>query len=186
MIKINEKSQIAIYLLILFGFILFINLQYKSWEERRYLDIVPYGLNVSKVIYVNEESWGIGPGGNETGNIFYELPDQVANEIQKLGAAKFYKDTGGFSDFRNWAQTPILLTDAWQDSGSGREPEQNIQFTKIANYLERWGFSVSIDPKIESEIDYAIRKPGSYYAYDRNGIIIVIPNYKKVVYAYAG
>jgi len=186
LIKINEKTEIAIYLLIWFGFILFIYLQYKSWEEQRYLDIVPYGLNVSKVIYVNEESWGIGPGGNETGIIVYELTDEVANEIQKVGAAKFSKDTGGFSDFENWEQTPILLTDAWQGSRSGGEPEQNIQFTKIANYLERWGFSVSIEPKIESEIDYAITEAGSYYAYDRNGIIIVIPNYKKVVYAYAG
>lgn len=186
MIKINEKTEIAIYLLILFGFILFIYLQYKSWEERRYLDIVPYGLNVSKILYANEESWGFGPGGNETGIIVYELPDEVAHEIQKVGAAKFTQETAGFSDFRNWEQTPILLRDAWQGSRSGGEPEQNIQFTKISNYLERWGFSVSIDPKIESEIDYAITKSGSYYAYGSTGIIIVMPNNKKVFYAYAG
>jgi len=186
LIKINEKTEIAIYLLIWFGFILFIYLQYKSWEEQRYLDIVPYGLNVSKVIYVNEESWGFGPGGNETGIIVYELPDEVAHEIQKVETAEFSKNTGGFSDFGSWKQTPILLTDAWQGSRSGGEPEQNIQFTKIANYLDTYGFSISIDPQIESEIDNAITKAGSYYAYGRIGIIIVMPNNKKVIYAYAG
>lgn len=189
MIKLNKNVKFTInlfILLILLSFYIFIYLQYKSWEEKRYLEIIPYGLNVSKVLYANNESWGFGPGGNETGVIAYELPAEDAIEIQKIGIAKFSKETGGFSDFGNWQQTPITLTDAWQGPRIGSEPIQNIQITKIANYLDRWGFSIPIDPKIESEIDYTISKPGSYYAYDRSGIIIVIPSIKKVIYAYAG
>jgi len=183
LIKINAKTEIAIYLLIWFGFILIIYLQYKSWEEQRYLDIVPYGLNVSKVIYVSEESWGDGPGGNETGVIVYQLSDQVANEIQKVGVAIFSKNTGGFSDFRNWKQTPIYT---WEEAISREEPELSHRLNKIAHYLNSYGFPISIDLQIESEIDNAITKAGSYYAYSRTGIIIVLPINKKVVYAYAG
>jgi hypothetical protein len=42
---------------------------------------VPAYLQVSKVLYVKEESWGFGPGGNETGLLVYELPADVAAAI---------------------------------------------------------------------------------------------------------
>lgn len=186
MIKSIKKAKYLIYFLTLLGFLFFIHYQYKSWYEQRLLRLIPFELQVSKILYANTESWGFGPGGNETGIIVYELPDKVAHEIQKVLATKVTQEPGAFSDFRNWKQTPIPLTDEWQGSRSGSEPEQNIQFTKIANYLDRWSFSVSIDPKIESEIDYAITRSGSYYLYGRTGITIVIPNSKKVIFAYAG
>lgn len=168
-------------------FLLFFYYQYKSWDEKRLLGLLPYGLNISKILYSNEESWGMGPGGNETGIIAYELPSEVATEIQKIGVSKFSKGTGGFGDFDSWKQTPILLTDEWLDSRVSGESEQNIQTPKIGNFLERLGYSVFIDPKIESEINNAITKPGSYYAYRKSGVIVIIlPNNRKVIYAYAG
>ncbi len=165
---------------------LFTHIQYNAFKERYYLSIMPYKLNVKKTLYVNEESWGFGPGGNETGIIVYELADEVVNEIQKVGTTNFFESNVGFGDYINWQQTPVKLSDAWEGSRIGGEAVLNIQSTKIGNYLDRYAFSIYVDPKIESEIDSAISKSGSYYAYGRTGIIIVIPSNKKVVYAYAG
>lgn len=176
--------QIIFYLLIWAGFFLFVYIQYNSLKERHYLSVLPYELNASKTLYVNQESWGFGPGGNETGLIVYELTNEVVNEIQRTGATKFFDK--GFDGYRNWQQTPIELTDEWEGSRSGGEPELNIQTTKIENYLDRWGFGIDINSKIESEINDAISKPENFYAYGRTGIIIVIPSTRKAVYAYAG
>ncbi|MBT9097385.1 hypothetical protein KFZ76_06630 [Methylovulum psychrotolerans] len=49
-----------------------------------------------------------------------------------------------------------------------------------------YGFGIPIDSLIESELDTAIAKPKSYFAYGRIGIIIVIPDARKVIYAYNG
>ena len=73
-------------LLLLFSF--------KLWERSHHLSFVPDGLSVSTILYVEEESWGFGPGGNETGLIVYELPDSTAKEIQKAGIDYFTKIIG--------------------------------------------------------------------------------------------
>jgi hypothetical protein len=82
------------------------------------------------------------PGDNETGLIVYELPDSTAREIQKVGIDYFTKMAPKAGDSRDWhgryekwQQTPILL------EGSDH---------KIANYLNRYGFGISID-SVESE-----------------------------------
>jgi len=85
---------------------------FKLYERQFRLGHVPEGLNVSTVLYANEQSWG--------------LP------------------------------------------------------------LNRYGFGISIDAQIEQEINQAISKPGSFAAYGRTGILIVIPGIRRVVYAHNG
>lgn len=41
-----------------------------GWQRmlrNHHLSFMPPEMNVSKIIYVEEKSWGFGPGGNETG-----------------------------------------------------------------------------------------------------------------------
>ncbi|MDB5588576.1 MAG: hypothetical protein JWP26_3546 [Devosia sp.] len=42
-------------------------------------------MNVSNVVYVSEQSWGFGPGGNETGILVFEMPASVAAELKDRG-----------------------------------------------------------------------------------------------------
>ena len=42
------------------------------------LSFVPEAMGVWRVLYAAEESWGFGPGGNETGIIVYAMPREVA------------------------------------------------------------------------------------------------------------
>jgi len=70
-----------------FGLTILLN----SCENVRQLSFAPKGLGVSKILYVAEESSGFGPGGNETGVIVYELPENAATEIEKNGVAYLEK-----------------------------------------------------------------------------------------------
>lgn len=153
---------------------------FKLYERQFRLGHVPDVLNVSTVLYVNEQSWGLPffplPGDNETGLIVYDLPDGTAKEIQKVGIEYFAKRPGRYE---TWQSTPILLEGS--DSGTNRTNSY-----EIANYLNRYGFGISIDSQIEQEINKAISKPGSFAAYGRTGILIVIPDIRRVVYAYRG
>lgn len=154
-------------------------------EERQFrLSHVPEGLNVLTIIYSNERSWGFGPGGNETGLIVYELPETTALEIQKSGIAYFAtlpekaREVGDWrGSYQTWQATPTFLEGS--DSGANRTSSH-----EIANYLNKHGFGIQIDTQIELEINNAIAKLGSYFAYGRNGILIVIPGSRRVVYAY--
>ena len=159
---------------------------FKSWERNHHLSFVPDGLNVSTILYVKEKSWGFGPGGNETGVIVYELPDINAKEIQKIGIEYFNKmppKTGDSHDwhgrYETWRQSPVLLKGS--DSGTNSTKDH-----EISNYLNAYGFGIPIDPQIEQEINKAISKPGSFVAFGRIGVLIVIPDIRRVVYAYNG
>jgi energy-coupling factor transporter transmembrane protein EcfT len=165
-------------------------LGYKYIERQHRMSFVPDALYVSKIIYANEESWGFGPGGNETGVIVYELPDNIAKEIQQVGIGYLTKihqqpKSGCYwcGIYDNWHQTPILRSPYWEYD---TERESNTSTAELGNYLNKYGYGISIDPIIEDEINRAISKSGSYFAYGRIGVLIVIPDIQKVVYAYAG
>ena len=145
-------------------------LYYKYVEREHRLGLVPASLHISSILYANEESWGWGPGANETGIIVYELPDDIAKQIQKDGV------------YDNWNKTPIISSDWIYDS----EKESNTSQPTIGNYLGIYWNNISIDPVIQNEINNAISKSGSYFVYTRHGILIVMPDIQKVVYAYRG
>ena len=81
--------------------------------------------------------------------------------------------------YEHWQPTPILVEGT--DSSMNRVMSHNI-----ADYLDRYGFGIEIDPQINQEINNAISTPGSFAAYGRIGLIIVIPKVNKVVYVYNG
>lgn len=157
------------------------------------LSFIPAGLWVEKILYANEESWGFGPGGNETGVIVYELPDSVAREIDKVGIDYFATmppKTGDSHDwhgrYEKWQSTPILSDPNWADPEKDDKTSSTTTAPEISNYLNKYGFCIAKDPNIEAEIDYAISETESYFAYGRIGVLSVIPKTRIVVYAYNG
>lgn len=164
--------------LVLFGF-------FKLRETVNQYRYIPEGLGANQILFAAEDSWGFGPGGNETGIIVYELPEGVAEKIRHGGAdylAKLPPRSESSQDwhgrFERWQSTPITLDRAWFD--------ENSTVPKIANYLNQYGFGLPIESRIERDIDNAISRQGSFFAYGRMGMLIVIPESHKVVFAYAG
>lgn len=165
---------------------------YKNYTNQFHLSFIPYGMNVSKILYVKEESWGLGPGGNETGIIEYELPDSVAKKIGQEGLSYFKnlpvkprKNNFEKGYYGEWQSTPISPNSDW--GGARSELIPNRASASINNYLARYGFEVPIDINVTANIDYAISKQGSYFAYtDGGGVLIVVPETHRVFFAYSG
>jgi hypothetical protein len=159
---------------------------YKQFETQHRLSFIPTGLAVEKILYANDQSWGFGPGGNETGVFVYELPDKVAQEIRKDGIGFFTNlvrskedANGGRRGYGTWQETPHILDTGTSDQGVPLP-------STISNYLSTYGFGIPIDSQIENEIDTSLSHSGTFFAYRRRGILIVIPKSRRVIYAYRG
>jgi hypothetical protein len=166
---------------------------FEGWEQQNRLKHVPQHLSVSKVLYATEEVWGFGPGGNEAGVIVYELPDSATKEIKKAGISylaklppKSLSSNDGRDLYQTWQHTPMHAAPDWADKSTTWATSSAMSTPQLANYLNQYGFGVEIDADIEREINEALSKPGSYFTYGRIGILIVIPDIRKVVYAYNG
>lgn len=156
------------------------------------LAYVPEEMNVSRIIFAKEEVWGFGPGGNETGLIVYDLPEESAEKIaadgvtylSSLPSTHLGKPHDWHGRYETWYKTPIIKEDkVW----FGIPASGNITTEpKLENYINQYGFSISIPVEIEQNIDKAITTSGNFYAYGRIGVIVIAPSMKKVFYIYAG
>ncbi|MDB5492176.1 MAG: hypothetical protein JWO78_2025 [Micavibrio sp.] len=168
---------------------------FKLWEYKFRLSFIPNEFGVYKIIYRNEDSWGFGPGGNETGFIVYELPEKIAKKIETEGISylqNLYSNARDGHEWRGhyetWHETPIDVTRNWVDYMSMKDGEENYskKTPSIENYLNAYGFGISIDSQFLKIANSAIVHPKNYYAYGRIGIIIIIPASRKIIYAYNG
>lgn len=169
-------------------------LAFEYYAYNFYLSFVPHELGVSKIQYRKEERWGFGPGGNATGIRVYQLPDNIANDIQNQGIGYFYKLSSSTKNkidsrehYKNWLETPIQTTKHWTNYMSlSDDADYSIETPSINHYMGAYGFHIKINPAVEKMVNDAITKSGSYYAYGRSGVIIIIPEQRKIVYAYNG
>lgn len=153
--------------------------QYQLW-------VVPDALHVAEIIYEKEESWGFGPGGNETGLLIYHLPDDVANAIQEQGIAYLQnlppnvrsdgRDWRG--DYWDWKETPIPPNDI------PLRPSTETTLNNKDDYPVFYGFGITITRDASAVYNQAMQQAGNYYAKGRIGTIIVAPSIRRVIYAY--
>lgn len=150
-----------------------------------HLGHVPGALEVSRLLYVSEESWGFGPGGNEAGFLAYALPARTAAQIGDEGLAWFERlqdgrrGEGWRGRFGDWHRTPVEADRRWQpDPATGR--------LEVLRYVCAYGFCIDIDPKQLRAAEDAVNSPGSYYAHGRIGLIVVVPHKRRVYFLYNG
>lgn len=166
---------------------------WKWFENEHRLSFIPGPLRVTKVLYALEESWGFGPGGNETGVIAYELPADVALSIERGGkqflerlpVAPYAGDWRG--RYENWELTPIKGHKEWSEGKLSRHgPPGAVTGPQLENYLNKYGFGIDVDPAVLNQINAAVSTPGSLFAYGRIGVIIVVPKERVLFYVYNG
>lgn len=164
-------------------------------QTRNHLGVLPEGLQVKRVLYAREQVWGFGPGGNETGVIAYALPSGVAQQVAAGGSAFLAsmpasprEHPGDWrSSFQDWQPTPLPAAHPW----TAREPSCLAPGDadcrpRLRMYLEQHGFPIEVDAGIAGEIDAAVANAGSFYAYGRYGMVLVVPARQRVYYLYAG
>lgn len=164
---------------------------WKFAEYRRLMSLPPADIGVAGLLYHTEKSWGMPllamPGDNETGFVVYALSDAAGAQIKAEGVAFFSRpeNVAQRVDYQRaydkWRETPIEIDRDWaSDAPKDRPPNIN-------DFLDKYGFAIPVDSKLVAQVNDAISKPGSYYAYGRGGgLVIVIPQTKRVIFTYAG
>ncbi|WP_245517073.1 hypothetical protein [Rhizobium leguminosarum] len=166
-------------------------------NERNYvLARVPEPLEVAEIEYRLEESWGLGftPGDNETGFVVYRLTNDSADWARKQGSQLGNMLEGAKGA---WRETPV--DDRSDETAIGqwhhydRDPDMMaVERPKrhpatIFEYLEKYGFTISIEHGRDDEANQSIQSSGSFYSYGPGGsVTIVDPGRGKVYFAYAG
>lgn len=152
------------------------------------LSHVPTTMGVSNVLFQDMQSWGFGPGANDTGLIVYEMPQAVAENLDSggllyLGGLPRQEGSGWHGRYVNWQETPLIPNDNWP-----KKPDEERFWTSpgIGDYLGKYGYPIRIPTEIEALVNQAIFHKGSYFAYGRIGMIILIPSERRIVYAYNG
>lgn len=136
------------------------------------LSLLPPQLEVQKVLYTETNSWGFGPGGNETGVILYELPSHMS-----------HKNPSDLVPELTWEATPLHGHREWfEGEGASRTKPGPL----LDNYLNQYGFGIPIKAEVASVINRAVSAQGSWYAYSERGIIVLIPLINRVAFIYAG
>lgn len=143
-------------------------------------------MNISSILYVSEEAWGFGPGANETGIIVYKMPEVVAHELETSGLAYLQAlpknpGRGWQGRYSQWRLTPVVNDGRWP---SARERGDWVS-PGIGDYIFKYVYT-PLDAEVEQMVNEAIFSGGSYYAYGRIGMIILIPHTRRIVYAYNG
>ncbi|MBY3179914.1 hypothetical protein HFO60_04535 [Rhizobium leguminosarum] len=165
--------------------------------ERNYvLARVPKPLEVAEIEYRLEESWGVGfmPGDNETGFVVYRLTDDSADWARKQGSQLGNMLEGAKGA---WRETPVDdrsdETAIRQWHHYDRDPDMMaVERPKhhpptIFEYLEKYGFTISIEQGRDHEANQSILSSGSFYSYGEGGSVTIIdPGRGKVYFAYAG
>ena len=156
-------------------------------RHRFHMQLVPDALEARGPLYVMEDSWGFGPGGNEAGILMFALPPRVASAIERGGtgylsalppnADQQRRDWRG--DFHDWQPTPVQ-----PDAGWPRSPRSGR--LELADYICAYGFCIDIDPAVAAAATRAVNAPGSYHARGRIGRIVVDPRARRVYYFYNG
>jgi hypothetical protein len=159
---------------------------YRGIEHSRIMNLAPADLDVSGIIYSKEESYGLlGPGVNETGLIVYSLPEQVAQKITEQGVEFFNqvgRRFGSQTSHAAWLETPFVPDEKWTVANTKPSPPP-----KIADFLEKYGHGITLDPSVEEMVNEAISTPGSFYSYAQEvGLVIVVPRARKAIFTYAG
>lgn len=185
------------WLFFVIGLFMAVFLAWKAFVYHHHLRFVPEAMNVWWVRYVAEESWGFGPGGNETGIIVYDMPDKMRDALNDRGVAWLEslpppEWSGWQGRYGKWHTTPVPTTEfAWADPAAC-PPEASDRHLfiyrngcpSVSGYMGAYGFPIPFDADVEEMVNEGLFSPGAYYAFGRIGILILVPARERIVYVY--
>jgi hypothetical protein len=142
---------------------------------------IPERIEVTETLFQREESWGFGgPGDNETGLVVFALDEASARRLIEAGPRM--NDPASIAAAMGPAES--LRLGAWQ---RGTILDDAGQPLRISEFLDKWGFGITIPDTTAREVDQILASNDIYHASGSGGaLIIVAPAARRVVFAYAG
>lgn len=148
------------------------------------LRALPPAIGANTVDYARNETWGFGPGGNETGFNVIRLSDDEADRVAEGGVDWLNAQPGGRIR-PDWAVTPVPRTEFWigspgSEAGTFDDPTVNA-------VLDRYGFGFVLPDDHQTALDAALNAPGSFYAFGPGGLVaVIVPSTRTAYVFYAG
>lgn len=146
------------------------------------LRALPPAVMAEAVDYARNDTYGFGPGGNETGFNVIRLADAGAVRVAEGGTVWLNAQPGGrFSG--GWSETPVPRDDYWMGrSDIGPWPDPTVKAV-----LNRYGFGFDLPPEHQTALDAALNAPGSFYAFGPGGLVaVIVPATRRAYVFYAG
>ena len=163
----------------------------KSCERRWQMGHVPVAFKISEIIYSKEESWGFGPGGNESGLVVYRLPEEMITTVRRQELIFVSATNSQINDgpdsyrrvYSNWKTTPFEGSNGWKCESADCSLSGKIS---VENFLGSKGYGISLPSHISKEIDQVMSTPGSYYGKGRVGTLIIAPAFGRAYFVFSG
>lgn len=171
-------------LLTLSGIVLLLGLLWASVAPLYALLALPSGTGAWFVSYFNNQTYGVGPGGNETGFNVVLLSRKGAERVAAGGVDWLNAQPGGRIE-PDWRATPVPRDEFWlgrASSAAGSWPEPTVRAI-----LDYYGFGIDLPARHREAVDAALNAPGNFYAFGRGGlIVVVVPKAQRAYVFYAG
>ncbi len=134
-----------------------------------------------------EQSSGLGmPGDNETGFVVYKLTPDSVDWLRHASLPLALSVKPG-DDWRSTPVDAIRGEHPWHPYDGTKMGYDKPHRTSVAEYLDQWGYEVSIDSGWLERANWLINSPGSFYRYGRGGsMTLVDPRHGRVYFFYAG
>lgn len=140
-------------------------------EGAHALRALPPAVGAESIEYSRNETYGFGPGGKETGFNVIRLSETGARRVAEGGIPWLDAQTGG-RVFPEWAATPVPHDEYWMgraDSALGAFPSPTVEAV-----LDRYGHGFDLPDAHQTALDAALNASGSFYAFGRGGLVVVI------------
>jgi len=180
----NPPKAIAMWLRTLALFASLLCLTGCELAERLHaLRALPPAVLAEAVDYARNDTYGFGPGGNETGFNVIILAEAGA-DLAAQGGAEWLNAQPGGRIKGGWRTTPVPRDEFWMgraSSAMGAWPDPTVLAV-----LNQYGF-FEVPQDHQTALDAALNAPGSFYAFGPGGLVVVIvPTTSRAYVIYAG
>ncbi len=167
------KIRMVITLLLFLMFALWVVVNRKADDLR--LNYLPEALRSAQIALKVENSSTVANVNRESRFIVYAMPDELAVAIQERGLG-FLNDSNAELVNPLWRKTPVVIDDQWPATADGAP--------KIEDILGRFGQAIEVESDVLSLVNQQLISDGNYYAL-RDGVLLIVPSQKVIVYAQA-
>ena len=154
------------------------------------LSLLPNGLTAWWIVYGQEESWGLGPGGNETGFIVYSMPEKIKERLEDGALDWLNNKRVGRDGDALWQASPFASEGRWfthPECANGQLLTPEFPNCRpLGLYMDQFGFGLTIPDKILHLAENAISQSGTYYYLQPRKLVVLIPDLSWIIVAYAG
>lgn len=174
--------------ILILSFILILSVLFNRYVERLHLSYIPPGISVSKILHTESNI-------NETALYVYEMPISVARRLDADGLAYLqslptlsieeWRERGGSRGrYIEWFETPVIGHEQWAVSNACKLDPAADQCAGYREFLRFYDVGSPNDLGIQEILDTALFSEGAFYAFSSYGIVMLIPQEQRIVFAY--